>query len=198
MDLTIRNKNGLEVLFSGSSEKLSLICCSEIRSAIYDFKNACEKSEELISIPYSFFVIERDLVSHTEFVENVECLRVVMTSQIRDVLTTNTEIKEKVQDLVTNQENNFKNFTNFVQELQDKHRGSQSFVTVAKGGRKYFKVCVGSEENKADSVWCFVDRITGDIFKASSWSSPAKHSRGNINNPKTYETYSWTGPHYLR
>lgn len=30
------------------------------------------------------------------------------------------------------------------------------------------------------SVHCFLDKETGDIFKAASWKAPAKHSRGNI------------------
>lgn len=33
------------------------------------------------------------------------------------------------------------------------------------------------------SVYCFVDRETGDILKAASWRAPAKHARGNIKDP---------------
>lgn len=30
------------------------------------------------------------------------------------------------------------------------------------------------------SVHCFVDRETGDVLKAESWTRPAKGARGNI------------------
>ena len=33
------------------------------------------------------------------------------------------------------------------------------------------------------SVYCFVDKATGDILKAASWSVPAKGKRGSIYDP---------------
>jgi hypothetical protein len=30
------------------------------------------------------------------------------------------------------------------------------------------------------SVFCFIDRETGDVLKAAGWKRPAKHARGNI------------------
>lgn len=55
------------------------------------------------------------------------------------------------------------------------------------------------------SVWGFISKYdgefkgsrvkVGDLLKAASWSSPAKHSRGNIiNGTASYNTY---GPSYL-
>ena len=41
-------------------------------------------------------------------------------------------------------------------------------------GRKYAKVCVG------DSVHTFVDKTTGDIYKAASFRAPAKGVRGSV------------------
>lgn len=41
-------------------------------------------------------------------------------------------------------------------------------------GNKYVKVVTPS------SVFCFVDRTTGDVLKAASWKAPAKHARGNL------------------
>ena len=41
-------------------------------------------------------------------------------------------------------------------------------------GRKYAKVL------DDHGVYCFVDRKTGDVLMAASWSAPAKHARGNI------------------
>jgi hypothetical protein len=30
------------------------------------------------------------------------------------------------------------------------------------------------------SAFCFIDKATGDVLKAASWSAPAKHARGNV------------------
>ena len=43
-------------------------------------------------------------------------------------------------------------------------------------GRKYAKVI----RSGGGGVYCFVDRKTGDVLKAASWSAPAKHARGSI------------------
>lgn len=50
-------------------------------------------------------------------------------------------------------------------------------VTFSEGGR-YNKVIISTWGSR--SVHSFVDRISGDILKASSWTAPAKHARGNI------------------
>ena len=90
--------------------------------------------------------------------------------------------------------NEFDNFCGFVENLL-KEKVNYTMETTA--GRKYHKVimvtCGGQR-----SVWCFVDKTTGDIFKPATWKAPAKHSRGNITKPETYQGYDWTGPHYLR
>ena len=52
-----------------------------------------------------------------------------------------------------------------------------SFTT----GPKYYKV-IDNMSNVQQSVFCFIDRSNGDIYKADSWSRPAKHVRGNIFN----------------
>ena len=36
----------------------------------------------------------------------------------------------------------------------------------------------------------------GDVFKAASWASAAKHTRGNIFD-KNQNYFRWTGPDYL-
>ena len=64
------------------------------------------------------------------------------------------------------------------------------------GGRKYTKIIMDTGNQK--SVWCFIDRKTGDILKPANWNRPAKHSRGNL-----YDDYGgmlnihWTGPAYM-
>ena len=69
-----------------------------------------------------------------------------------------------------------------------------------KPGRKFIKVIRGN------SVWGFVAKKggvhkglpmkTGDVFKAASWASAAKHVRGNIFDNNT-DWFAWTGPNYL-
>jgi hypothetical protein len=45
-------------------------------------------------------------------------------------------------------------------------------------GKKYFKVFT-SDNGGSRSVYCFIDRA-GNIYKAATWSAPAKGKRGNI------------------
>ena len=70
-------------------------------------------------------------------------------------------------------------------------------------GQKFIKII--RKEPGGGSAWGFValqDGIfkgipysRGDVFKAASWNSPAKHSRGNVFTPYKWK---WTGPDYLR
>ena len=68
-----------------------------------------------------------------------------------------------------------------------------------KPGRKFDKVIHGT------SVWGFVAKtdgmlkgvpyFVGDVFKAASWASPAKHVRGSIFATEQ-NWFAWTGPNY--
>lgn len=54
-----------------------------------------------------------------------------------------------------------------------------------KPGKKFYKIVEGhtfrdSRENPSMSVYAFIDKETGDIYKPASWAAPAKHVRGNI------------------
>lgn len=49
-------------------------------------------------------------------------------------------------------------------------------------GKKFAKITRTSYGQK--SVHCFVEIKTGDIYKAATWSAPAKIVRGNIANEK--------------
>lgn len=51
------------------------------------------------------------------------------------------------------------------------------------GGKRYVKVVKGTPGTDGKSVFCFVERSTGDVYKAASWKAPAKGIRGNIRNP---------------
>lgn len=60
-------------------------------------------------------------------------------------------------------------------------------------GNKYVKVVSLSWGSR--SVHSFIDKKTGDIWRAASWKAPAKNFvRGNVYDPKTYlPRVSWTG-----
>jgi len=47
-------------------------------------------------------------------------------------------------------------------------------------GRKYHKIVTGRVGTGDSSVYCFVEKETGDIYKSASYKAPAKHVRGNI------------------
>lgn len=52
-------------------------------------------------------------------------------------------------------------------------------------GPKYIKVCKGSGlkihgEPQISSAFFFVEKVTGNVFKAASWAAPAKGARYNI------------------
>ena len=47
-------------------------------------------------------------------------------------------------------------------------------------GKRYYKIVRATQEDKVESSYGFVDIENGDLYKAASWSAPAKHVRGNI------------------
>ena len=63
---------------------------------------------------------------------------------------------------------------------------------VVKTGKRYYKIVQQEFETwerskyygqyRDGSVHCFVDKETGDVFKAASWSAPAKHIRFSFQN----------------
>ncbi len=69
--------------------------------------------------------------------------------------------------------------------------------SIAKGGRKYAKVQVQRRGDRfSTSVVCFIDKATGDIWKAASWKAPALNfTRGNVLDLKgTLRTFDvWHG-----
>lgn len=51
-------------------------------------------------------------------------------------------------------------------------------------GRKYDKIVVVRDyqgTRRADRVFAFIDKATGDLYKPASWKTPAKHKRYNGN-----------------
>jgi len=45
---------------------------------------------------------------------------------------------------------------------------------------KFYKLWWVRQDGRRDSIFCFIDKSTGEIFKAAGCNSPAKHARGNV------------------
>ena len=75
-------------------------------------------------------------------------------------------------------------------------------------GRKYYKVCLRWKQvNRqfADdiSVHCFVDKLSGEVYKPAGWKKPAKHvrfdMRDEVQRARLYNICEWAGGHlYMR
>lgn len=55
-------------------------------------------------------------------------------------------------------------------------------------GSKNLKLVIRSGQSR--SVYCFVEKATGNILKAASWKAPAKGIRSSIFTPEQWETLS--------
>lgn len=64
-------------------------------------------------------------------------------------------------------------------------------------GRKYAKIIMKTPGSSSGSAHAFVDLQTGEIYKAASWSSPAKGIRYNLLDEKSrqevYQRADWSG-----
>jgi hypothetical protein len=72
------------------------------------------------------------------------------------------------------------NFINLVIELKNKENPSVDHKIEVDEGKKYYRII--DARGSSRSVYCFVDKTTGDIYKSARWKAPAKHIRGNIKN----------------
>jgi hypothetical protein len=65
-------------------------------------------------------------------------------------------------------------------------------------GRKYLKIVMSTFGIK--SVHAFIDRVTGNVYKAANWKSPAKGIRYNLlTDPETcYLKADWAGGYLYR
>ena len=78
--------------------------------------------------------------------------------------------------------NNFKNLT-------------VPTISVDPGGHKYARIV--RDDGSSRSVFCFVNKATGDILKADGWKGPAKGARGNIYDNAGKGAITPYGVHYL-
>ena len=58
-------------------------------------------------------------------------------------------------------------------------------------GSKYFKVEMSSRGS--GSVYCFIEKSTGNILKAAGWRAPAKGIRGSVLIVDSYKHSDWSG-----
>ncbi len=63
-------------------------------------------------------------------------------------------------------------------------QGNCDYEFIIESGRKYHKVIMvidnGAGRSPSRSVYCFIDKKTGEIYKSSSWKSPAKGVRYDL------------------
>lgn len=99
------------------------------------------------------------------------------------------------------------NLQKFIAEVQGKvtnyyatNFSNLEVPTIRMGeGKKFWKIFRESRNER--SVFAFIDKETGNIFKPARWNAPAKHVRGNINSDQNgLEAVSADGQYiiYLR
>jgi len=101
-----------------------------------------------------------------------------------------------MKDLNTNLEK----LTNYIAEIRRNYFEGMKYSNVSEmikitktEGKKYIKIFADN------SLYCFIDKETGNIYKAANYSTPAKHARANLFLHETWkdnlEVYS---PKYLK
>ena len=72
-----------------------------------------------------------------------------------------------------------------VDNFKRQHPNSEPYKFYIESGRKYHKIIMetdggSSRLGPSRSVHAFVDKKTGDVYKAASFKAPAKHVRFNL------------------
>lgn len=105
-------------------------------------------------------------------------------------ITTSRHFEEKIQELI--------NYLNM--KFPSEHYNNNFYY---KKGNKFYKIM------KESYVYAFIscktytnkqlgDIQVGDVLKAATWYQPAKHVRGNIFKPETYDCFKKYTIKYLR
>ena len=86
--------------------------------------------------------------------------------------------------------------------LNDIKSGKDMYKFYIESGRKYHKI-VMETESQSRSVHCFVDKKTGEVYKAASFKAPAKGVRYNLliikEREDVLENCDWAGGYlYMR
>ena len=88
-----------------------------------------------------------------------------------------------------------------IREIENDDRSMKFFI---EKGRKYYKVCMLWRGTQDDvSVHCFVDKKTGEVYKAAGWKKPAKYVRFDMRDEtqraRLYNICDWAGGYlYMR
>ena len=109
------------------------------------------------------------------------------------------------------------NYPEYAREQLDaiENGTAKLYKFVVKTGKRYYKIVQQEFETwekskyygqyRDGSVHCFVDKETGDVYKAASWSAPAKHIRFSFQNVEDLkfllnpDNVGWAGGYlYLR
>jgi hypothetical protein len=93
-----------------------------------------------------------------------------------------------------------KTIEQFVEELNQKFPKVTQFkdVFVFTTGKRFYKICRSRDGIKPNSSYAFVDKLTGDLYKSASWSVPALHIRGNINDSSGIDACEEYSVKYLK
>ena len=80
--------------------------------------------------------------------------------------------------------------------FKQRYPNSDPYKFTIESGRKYHKI-VMETESQSRSVHAFVDKKTGEVYKAASFKGPAKHVRFDLRLIKDrewlYENADWAG-----
>ena len=90
--------------------------------------------------------------------------------------------------------------TNYHQgQIDALKNGECDYDFIIESGRKYHKIVMVTNQR---SVHAFVDKKTGDVYKAASFKSPAKGVRFNLNiisqREWLYENADWAGSYLYK
>jgi len=121
--------------------------------------------------------IKRDQIKQ-QLRENVK----VWTEQYRDAITQNYK-EYHIRSLQRNLSGDYPEYAQ--QQLDELENGTAKLMKFRiQEGRRYYKIIQQNydtfqnrNEYRDGSVHSFVDKNTGEVYMAASWSSPAKHVR---------------------
>ena len=93
-------------------------------------------------------------------------------------------------------------------DFKTSHPNSEPYKFYIESGRKYHKIIMETDGGAnrlgpSRSVHAFVDKKTGEVYKAASFKAPAKHVRYNLNiissREECFQRADWAGGYlYIR
>ena len=85
-----------------------------------------------------------------------------------------------------------KNLDKFIDYLNNSMKKPDNYwYNYTTRGSKYYKVVMNYINH--ESVYCFVDKRNGDIYKSAGWRAPAKGIRGSVLITDSYSNADWSG-----